>query len=78
MGGVIRDCQTDCLEESKLTTPSAAALNILSPRFTFIVKDCRGALGGIIIGLNSYKFELLGHMEGKFNLSVTIKRHLDN
>lgn len=63
---VIRDCKADivCLEETKITTPKINILNSLGRKFTFIIHPSRGDLGGIMIGVNINKFDIIDHIVG--------------
>lgn len=79
VGEVIKESKVDIiyLEGSKLTSPSINVLSKLGRRFMFIVKDSKGASGGIIIALDPSVFDLIDHKEGRYSLSVIVERRAD-
>lgn len=82
MANVLRDSRADivCPKESKLTSPSRSIMNQLEPRssFEFCVMNTRGASCGIMIGMGINKYEIICKEEGRFTLSVIVKRRMDN
>lgn len=62
-------------EETKLSDPSVFALWELTRRqkFNFVVKNARGASGGLIIGLNSNEINLIASLEWTYFLSIANK-----
>lgn len=75
---IVRDNGVEifCLEETKLENPLTLINQEITLRrnFDLILKDERGASGGILIGINKNFYEILDSWAMEFTLTVILKQ----